>query len=85
MFTGGLRFQGPFGTVFSRNITFGPSGIGFISEAMFSRTIRTGRLNGAGYRLKPPMPSASFRNLKKFDIHAIYAYLRTLKHEHKGK
>ncbi len=79
MFTGGLRFQGPFGTVFSPNITFGPSGIGFMSEAMFSRTLRTGRLNGTGYRLKPPMPFAAFRHLKQSDIKAIYAYLRTFR------
>ena len=79
-FAGGLHFHGPFGDVYSLNITFDPSGIGFMNEAMFARTLRTGRVNGNGLKLKPPMPFDSFRNLKAADIRAIYAYLRTVPH-----
>ncbi len=78
MFAGGMHFQGPFGSVFSLNITPSASGIGFMSEAMFARTLTTGRVNGTGDQLNPIMPFDSFRNLKPSDIRAIYAYLRTV-------
>jgi mono/diheme cytochrome c family protein len=80
LFAGGMRFHGPFGTVFSTNITFDSSGIAFMNEPMFSRTIRTGRVNATGQQLKPPMPFRDFHNLKPADIRAIYAYLRTVPH-----
>lgn len=78
LFGGGMSFHGPFGEVFSLNITPSASGIGFMDEAMFSRTLRTGRVNGNGLKLKPPMPFENFRNLKAAEIRAIYAYLRTV-------
>lgn len=78
MFAGGMHFKGPFGNVFSLNITPSSSGIGFMNEAMFARTLRTGRVNGTGHKLDPIMPFDSFRHLKSADIRAIYAYLRTV-------
>jgi hypothetical protein len=78
MFAGGMHFQGPFGNVYSLNITFDPSGIGFMNEVMFSRTLTTGRVNGNGVKLNSFMPFDSYRNLKPGDIRAIYAYLRTV-------
>jgi hypothetical protein len=78
MFAGGMHFQGPFGNVFSLNITPDASGISFLNEAMFARTLTTGRVNGTGHQLNPIMPFDSFRNLKPSDIRAIYAYLRTV-------
>lgn len=82
LFAGGMHFDGPFGSVFSLNITPDASGIGFMSESMFARTMRTGRVNGTGRRLNPIMPFDSFRNLKPSDIRAIYAYLRTVPKVH---
>lgn len=78
LFGGGMDFRMPFGDVFSLNISPSPSGIGFMDEAMFARTLHTGRVNGNGLKLKPPMPFENFRNLKSEDIRAIYAYLRTV-------
>lgn len=78
LFGGGRRFHTPAGDVFSLNITFSPSGIGFMDEQMFSRTLRTGRVNGTGMKLSPMMPFRNFRNLKESDIAAIYFYLRTV-------
>jgi hypothetical protein len=78
LFAGGMHFGGPFGSVFSLNITPGASGIGFMNETMFARTLTTGRVNGTGNELNPIMPFDSFRNLKPGDIRALYAYLRTV-------
>jgi mono/diheme cytochrome c family protein len=78
LFAGGMHFHGPFGDVFSLNITPSPSGIGFMNEAMFTRTLRTGRVNGTGLRLNPVMPFLAFHNLQSADIRAIFAYLRTV-------
>ena len=75
---GGMHFGGPFGSVFSLNTPPDASGIGFMNEAMFARTLTTGRVNGTGQNLNPIMPFDSFRNLTPADIHAIYAYLRTV-------
>jgi len=78
LLAGGMHFQGPFGNVFSLNITPDSSGIGFMSEEMFARTMRTGRVNGSGLKLNPFMPFDDFRNLTPADIRAIYAFLRTV-------
>lgn len=82
LFAGGMMFQGPFGTVFSTNITPDPSGISFMNAAMFIRTMRAGRVNGTGQKLSPVMPVKYFRNMTNSDLTAIYAYLRTAKAVH---
>jgi mono/diheme cytochrome c family protein len=78
LFAGGMHFQGPFGNVFSLNITPDSSGISFMDEKMFARTLRTGRVNGTGLRLNPIMPFIDFRNLRSADLRDIYLYLRTV-------
>lgn len=78
MFGGGMEFSGPFGVAVSLNITPSAEGIGSWTEAMFSRTLRTGRVDGTGRKLSPIMPFHSYKNLKEADIRAIYAYLRTV-------
>ncbi len=75
---GGLHFQGPFGNVFSLNITPDPSGISFMTEMMFARTLQTGRVNGTGRRLNPIMPFGDLRNLRPADLRDMYLYLRTV-------
>ncbi|HEV2387511.1 MAG TPA: hypothetical protein VGS20_09670 [Candidatus Acidoferrales bacterium] len=82
LLAGGLRFEGPFGTAFSTNITPDPSGISFMNAAMFVRTLRTGRVNGTGLKLSPVMPVKSYRNMTAADLTAIYAYLRAVKPVH---
>ena len=63
--------------VASANITRDPSGIAFYTEAVFIKTIRTGRV--AGVRtLSPAMPWVFFREMTDADLGAIFAYLNTV-------
>jgi mono/diheme cytochrome c family protein len=79
MFGGGARMKGPWGDVVTPNITPDPSGIGHYDEAMFMKTIRTGRASGGVRQLNPLMPYSYFRNMTDDDLKAIFAYLRTVK------
>jgi mono/diheme cytochrome c family protein len=79
MFGGGERLVGPWGDVVSANITPDPTGISHYDEAMFIKTIRTGRASGGVRELNPLMPYSYFRNMTDDDLKAIFAYLRTLK------
>jgi mono/diheme cytochrome c family protein len=79
MFGGGARMKGPWGDVVTPNITSDPSGISHYDEAMFIKTIRTGRASGGVRQLNPLMPYSYFRNMTDDDLKAIFAYLRTVK------
>lgn len=75
---GGQPLYGPWGKVASANLTPDPSGIGHYDEAMFLKTIRTGRANGVR-PLNHIMPWEHLRHMTDDDLKAIFAYLRTLK------
>jgi alcohol dehydrogenase (quinone), cytochrome c subunit len=78
-FTGGVRFETPFGTLYSSNITPDPAtGIGTWKADDLRRAMHEGIAAG-GYRLFPAFPYTSFTKTSDADIDAIYAYLRTLK------
>jgi mono/diheme cytochrome c family protein len=78
-FTGGVRFETPFGTLYSSNITPDPvTGIGAWTADDLRRAMHEGIAAG-GYRLFPAFPYTSFTKVSDADIDAIYAYLRTLK------
>jgi len=79
MFGGGIRFDGPFGTETTANITSDASGIAHFDADRFIRTIRMGRASGGVRDLKPIMPFSYFRNLNDEDLTAIFAYLRSVK------
>lgn len=64
-------------TVNSLNLTPDPSGLSYMNEAMFIKTIRTGQVEAR--QLANIMPWAVFRHLTDQDLKAIYAYLRTIK------
>ncbi|HEX2061501.1 MAG TPA: diheme cytochrome c-553 [Thermoanaerobaculia bacterium] len=73
-------FAGPWGISYTANLT--PerlTGIGIWDEAMFVRTIRTGRHWGVGRPILPPMPWQAFSKMTDEDLKSIYAYLRTVK------
>ena len=55
------------------------TGLGFWTEEMFIKAIRTGRHMGVSREILPPMPWTAFRNASDEDLKSIYAYLRTLK------
>jgi alcohol dehydrogenase (quinone), cytochrome c subunit len=78
-FTGGVRFETPFGTLYSSNITPDPAtGIGAWTAADLRRAMHEGIAAG-GYRLFPAFPYTSFTKVDDGDIDAIFAYLRTVK------
>lgn len=81
---GGDVLTGPWGpdptkeiSVASLNLTPDPSGISYMNEAMFIKTLRTGQVQAR--LLANIMPWAFFRNLSDDDLKAMYAYLRTVK------
>lgn len=76
-FGGGQPLHGPWGKVNSANVTPDPSGIPHYDEAMFIKTIRTGKVNGVR-DLNHIMPWKVFRNMTDRDLKDIFAYLKTL-------
>ncbi len=68
-----------FGTVYTRNLTPEKTGLGDWTEAQFVKTLRTGRHQGDGRALLPPMPWISYAGMTDEDLQAVWAFLRTLK------
>ncbi|MGO1297833.1 MAG: c-type cytochrome [Vibrio sp.] len=74
-FAGGLAIDGPFGTIYSSNIT--PSkahGIGNYSYNQFEQALRQG-IRGDGALLYPAMPYPDYAKLTDQDVKALYAYI----------
>jgi mono/diheme cytochrome c family protein len=73
-------WAGPWGVSYSANLTPDKAtGLGEWTEQQFVDTIRTGRRQGRGREILPPMPWPAFKNLNDADLKAIFAYLRTVK------
>ena len=73
-------WAGPWGVSYSANLTPDKvTGLGEWTEQQFVDTIRTGRRQGRGREILPPMPWPAFKNLNDADLKAIFAYLRTVK------
>lgn len=71
---------GPWGISYASNLTpDNGTGIGGLSEEMFIKTLREGKLMGVGRPLLPPMPWQVIGQKTDEDLKAIYAYLRSLK------
>jgi mono/diheme cytochrome c family protein len=64
--------------VASANITPDPSGISHYTEAIFVRTIRTGKVNGVR-QLSAAMPWIFFRTMSDPDLRDIFSYLKTVR------
>ena len=72
-------FAGPWGVSFAANLTPDPeTGLGKWTEAMFIQTMKTGRHEGKGRALLPPMPYPIIANLSDEDIRSLFAYLQSL-------
>jgi hypothetical protein len=72
-------FAGPWGTSFTANLTPDPeTGLGKWTEEMFIATMRTGRHEGKGRPLLPPMPFPILAALEDEDIKSVFAYLQSL-------
>lgn len=73
-------FGGPWGVSFTANLTPDPeTGLGKWTEENFVQALRTGRHQGVGRPILPPMPWPWFRSATDEDLSAIYAYLRSIK------
>jgi mono/diheme cytochrome c family protein len=76
--SGGRRYDGPFGTVYSTNITPDRStGIGTWTDEQIITAIRLGRRPN-GERLLPVHPFTIFNGMAHEDLTALVAYLRTV-------
>ncbi len=72
-------FAGPWGVSFTANLTPDKeTGLGAWTEEMFVATIRTGRHQGKGRPVLPPMPVQVYANLTDEDLKSVFAYLRSL-------
>ncbi|MBI2218116.1 MAG: cytochrome c [Candidatus Rokubacteria bacterium] len=76
--SGGRRYDGPFGTVYSTNITPDrQTGIGSWTGDQIIAAIRLGRRPN-GERLLPVHPFPVFNGMAEEDLHALVAYLRSV-------
>jgi mono/diheme cytochrome c family protein len=73
-------WSGPWGVSYTANLTPDPeTGLGRWTEKQFVDTLRTGRHQGRGRQLLPPMvPPAAFAELSDDELGAIFAYLRSI-------
>lgn len=72
-------FAGPWGVSFTANLTPDPeTGLGKWTEEMFIATMKTGRHQGKGRQILPPMPVAALAALNDQDIKDLFAYLQSL-------
>jgi hypothetical protein len=72
---------GPWGISFSANLSSDATGIGTWSEEQFIIALTEGKSKGirTARPLLPPMPWPNYANMKKEDIVAIFAYLKSTK------
>jgi hypothetical protein len=72
-------WAGPWGVSFTANLTPDKeTGLGDWTEEMFIATMKTGRHQGKGRPLLPPMPYFNLKALSDEDIKSVFAYLQSL-------
>lgn len=77
-FAGGVRFQTPFGRLYSTNITADEkTGIGRWSFEDFHHSMKRG-VRPDGTHLYPAFPYTSFAKLTDADIASLYLYMKTI-------
>jgi mono/diheme cytochrome c family protein len=70
---------GLWGTSYTANLTPDKAtGLGSWTEDMFIKTLRTGKHQGEGRPILPPMPWQNFSQMTDADLKAVWAYLQTL-------
>lgn len=75
---GGRKYDGPFGTVYSPNISPDTkTGIGAWTDEQIITAIRLGRRPNGG-RILPVHPFTSFNGMAEDDLRALVAFLRTV-------
>jgi len=72
-------FAGPWGVSFTANLTPDPeTGLGKWTPETFIATMKTGRHEGKGRPVLPPMPVENLAHLSDSDIRDLFAYLQSL-------
>ena len=73
-------WSGPWGVSFSANLTPDPETgvLRDFSEQQFIQTLRTGRHQGQGREILPPMPWPFIGKMTDEDLKAVFAYLRQI-------
>jgi mono/diheme cytochrome c family protein len=73
-------WSGPWGVSFSANLTPDPETgvLRDFTEEQFVQTLRTGRHQGQGRQILPPMPWPLIGQMTDDDLKAIYAYLKQI-------
>jgi len=72
-------WAGPWGVSFAMNLTPDKeTGLGSWTPEMFMGALRTGKHQGTGRPILPPMPWNWYRNMTDDDLKAIFAYLQSL-------
>jgi hypothetical protein len=72
-------WAGPWGVSFTANLTPDKeTGLGDWTEEQFIATMRTGKHQGKGRPVLPPMPWSVYGNLTDPEIKALWAYLQSL-------
>jgi hypothetical protein len=72
-------WAGPWGVSFTANLTPDKeTGLGDWTEEQFVAAIRTGKHQGKGRPILPPMPYPVYANLVDDELKAIWAYLQSL-------
>lgn len=72
-------FAGPWGVSFAMNLTPDPdTGLGRWTEDIFIQALRTGRHEGKGRPILPPMPFSVYGQKTDEDLKSIFAYLQSL-------
>jgi hypothetical protein len=72
-------YAGPWGVSFAANLTPDPeTGLGSWTAKTFIDAVRTGRHEGVGLPILPPMPYPALAAATDEDLKAIFAYLKSL-------
>jgi hypothetical protein len=73
-------FVGPWGISYAANLTPDDTGIGNWRYEQFETAIKKGKYKGleGSRQLLPPMPWEMYRNMTDEDLHAVFAYLKSL-------
>ena len=72
-------WAGPWGTSFTANLTPDPeTGLGKWTAETFITALRTGKHEGVGRPILPPMPYEMIRQATDDDLRAIFAYLQSI-------
>jgi Cytochrome c len=72
-------WAGPWGVSFAMNLTPDKdTGLGSWTPEMFMNALKTGKHQGTGRPILPPMPWVWYRNMTDDDLKAVFAYLQSL-------